>query len=265
MLVKTVDIGDKEMDYLHFGKEDGEKLVILPGLSLKSVMESAEAIVPAYNLLAKNYDIYLFGYIKEKPEGYTIDDTANDILTAFDELGIEKANIMGVSMGGMIGQSLAAKAPDRVSSLILCSTAMNIANSDLSVFSTWENLAKDKNAPALMEAFGVKVYTPSFFEQYKDQIIASAEGTTDQDFSNFLVSLNAIRNFEGHKDINKISCPVYVIGAGEDRVLNVQSSYELINALNCKYYIYEGYGHGVYDEAPDYLTHIDEFLKEIKK
>ena len=41
------------MDYLHFGKEGGEKLVVLPGLALRSVMVSAEAIVSAYEPLAK--------------------------------------------------------------------------------------------------------------------------------------------------------------------------------------------------------------------
>ncbi|MBP5744238.1 MAG: alpha/beta hydrolase [Oscillospiraceae bacterium] len=262
MLVKTATFGERKMDYLRFGNKDGEKFVILPGLALKSVMGSAEAIVRAYALLAENYDVYLFDHIWEEPEGYTIAGMAEDTLSAFDRLGLEKVHLMGVSMGGMVAQTIAVKAPERVSSLILCSTAMNTVRSDPAVFANWESLAEQKNAAALMAAFGETVYTPSFYAQYKDAIIASGEGTTDLDYHNFLVSLNAIRSFDLRDDVRKIICPVYVIGAGEDHVLGVQASADLIEALKCEYYIYEGCGHGVYDEAPDYLTHIDSFLKE---
>lgn len=262
MLVKTVVLGGREMDCLRFGKEVGEKFVILPGVSLKSVMGSSEAIVRAYALLAENYDVYLFDHIREEPEGYTISGMAEDTLSAFDRLGLRQVHLMGVSMGGMVAQTIAVKTPERVSSLILCSTAMNTAHSDPAVFANWEALAKQNNAAALMAAFGESVYTPSFYAQYKDVIIASGEGTTDLNYRNFLISLKAIKSFDIRNKVQKITCPVFVIGAGEDHVLGAQASADLIEALNCEYYIYEGYGHGVYDEAPDYLTHVDSFLKE---
>lgn len=262
MLVNAVALGCREMDCLRFGKEEGEKFVILPGVSLKSVMGSSEAIVQAYALLAENYDVYLFDHIREEPEGYTIAGMAEDTLSAFDRLGLRQVHLMGVSMGGMVAQTIAVKTPERVSSLILCSTAMNTAHSDPAVFANWEALAEQKNAAALMAAFGESVYTPSFFAQYKDVIIASGEGTTDLDYRNFLISLKAIKSFDIRNEVQKITCPVFVIGAGEDCVLGAQASADLIEALNCEYYIYEGYGHGVYDEAPDYLTHINSFLRE---
>ncbi|WP_089399592.1 alpha/beta fold hydrolase [Noviherbaspirillum humi] len=48
---------------------------------------------------------------------YTLDDMADDALGLLDALGIDKAHIIGVSMGGMIGQTIAVKAPQRVISL----------------------------------------------------------------------------------------------------------------------------------------------------
>lgn len=260
-LIKTVTMGEEKMDYLRFGKEDGEAFVILPGLALKSVMGSAEGIVSAYALLAKDYDVYLFDHIREEPDGYTISKMAEDTLAAFDRLGLRHVHLMGVSMGGMVAQSIALQAPERVSSLILCSTAMNTAHSDPAVFANWESLAKERNNPALMAAFGESVYTPSFYAQYRDVILAAGEGATERDYRNFLISLEAIRRFDVADAVQKIACPVYVLGAGEDRVLGKQAAADLVDALNCRYYIYEGYGHGVYDEAPDYLTRIASFLK----
>lgn len=258
--VQTITIGEKQMDYLRFGKEDGEKFVILPGLALKSVMGSAEGIISAYSLLAENYDVYLFDHVREEPDGYTIADMADDTLKAFDQIGLERIHLMGVSMGGMVAQTIAIKAPDRVQSLFLCSTAMNTAHCDPAVFENWKTLAEQKNVSALMESFGENVYSPSFYARYKDYIIASGEGVTDLDYRNFLISLEAVKRFDVKDEISKINCPVFVIGAGEDRILGTQSSYDLADALNCECYIYEGYGHGVYDEAPDYLSRIASYL-----
>ena len=79
-LVKSVDLNGKTMEYINFGNQEGNVLVILPGLSLKSVMGSAEAIVGAYSLLSADHEIYLFDHIKQEPEGYTIEDMADFLL-----------------------------------------------------------------------------------------------------------------------------------------------------------------------------------------
>ncbi|MCR5782272.1 MAG: alpha/beta hydrolase [Clostridia bacterium] len=252
------------MEFLHFGNRDGEKFVILPGLALKSVLGSAGAIVSAYSLIAENYDVYLFDHIPEEPEGYDIAGMVEDTLAAFGREDIDRAHLMGVSMGGMVAQTIALKAPERVASLILCSTAADTSRADPAVFEKWKTLAEERNVPALMDAFGESVYTPTFYGQYRENIIASGDGATEQDFRNFLISLDAVTRFDVHKEAGDISCPVFVLGAGDDRVLGRQAAYDLIKALDCPYYIYEGYGHGVYDEAPDYLSHIESFLKGLK-
>ena len=55
----------------------------------------------------------------DKPkEGYHIDDMAEDIVEVLDFLGIEKAHVVGSSLGAEVGLSLAANHPDKVRSLV---------------------------------------------------------------------------------------------------------------------------------------------------
>jgi len=248
------------MKSLRFGTPDGEKLVILPGLSLKSVLASADAIRAAYAAAAAVYDITLFDPIENEPEGYRIEDMAADTLAAMNRLGLRRVSLMGVSMGGMVAQALALQAPERVSSLVLCSTAMRITEQARTVFSEWRALAASQNAAALAESFGSTVYSPAFYAQYREPILASCCGATERDFHNFAISVEAMQRFDVSDRVGHISCPAFVIGAGEDRVFGVDASRALADALHCPLRIYEGFGHAVYDEAPGYLDCVLSFL-----
>lgn len=58
------------------------------------------------------------------PSGrYTMSDLAGDIRSTLDRVGIERANVVGVSIGGMIALQLAIESPDRVQRLVLCATS----------------------------------------------------------------------------------------------------------------------------------------------
>lgn len=62
------------------------------------------------------------GRTGRSPEPYTIKTMADDVIGLLDHLVIDSANILGLSMGGMIAQEIAISYPLRVKKLILCST-----------------------------------------------------------------------------------------------------------------------------------------------
>src|SRR6266404_3141054 len=53
----------------------------------------------------------------------SVPELAADVLSLVDSLGIDRFHFCGISVGGMIGMSLARKAPERLEKLVLCSTA----------------------------------------------------------------------------------------------------------------------------------------------
>lgn len=70
------------------------------------------------------FDLRGHGLTELSAAPYTIEDLADDALAVLDACGITVAHVGGVSIGGMIAQAIAARAPARVASLILCDTAL---------------------------------------------------------------------------------------------------------------------------------------------
>ena len=70
------------------------------------------------------FDVRGHGLSELSPAPYTLDDLADDALAVLDACGIAVAHVGGVSIGGMVAQAVAARAPARVASLVLCDTAL---------------------------------------------------------------------------------------------------------------------------------------------
>ena len=118
MTIETVKTDTFTMDYLCFG-HGRDPLVILPGLSVQSVMGLGDLIAEAYQTLTEDYTVYLFDRRKDLPAVYPIREMARDTAEAIRSLGLSKVALFGASQGGMIAMALAAEHPELVSKLVL--------------------------------------------------------------------------------------------------------------------------------------------------
>ena len=108
------------------GPTDGPALVFIN--SLGSDFRIWQEVVPAF---ADRFRVVLYdkrghGLSDAPPAPYTIDEHADDLLGLLDHLGIERFSLVGLSVGGMIAQRMAVRAPERVQALTLCCTAAKI-------------------------------------------------------------------------------------------------------------------------------------------
>ncbi|MBM3540412.1 MAG: alpha/beta hydrolase [Alphaproteobacteria bacterium] len=116
-------VGRIDLAYDLTGPEDGEVVLVVSGLidtlqhwPAGMVWRLAEA---GYRTL--RYDTRDCGqstWLSGTGLVYTLDDLADDALDLLDALGIARAHVIGFSMGGCVAQIMAAKAPDRVASLV---------------------------------------------------------------------------------------------------------------------------------------------------
>jgi len=253
------------MDFCKFGRGKGT-IVIIPGLSVQSVMPAAEDIAKAYDILTDDYTLYVFDRRKDQVETYSIADMARDTASAMKSLGLEKASVFGASQGGMIAMSMAIMYPHLVEKLVLASTSSSVNKKGFRTVNNWIDLAKAGDAEALYHAFGKAIYPETVYNQSKDLLSQAASTVTKQDLDHFIVMAQAIDGFDITADLYKITCPVMIIGSSDDAVLGSEASKiirdNLKNSSDCELFMYDGYGHAVYDLAPDFHKRVYNFLKK---
>lgn len=258
--MKTVIADGMEMDYITFGS--GEKnFVIIPGLSIHSVMGLEDMIADAYKDFAKDYTVYLFDRAKNFGAGYTIREMAADTAKAMKALGIENAYVFGASQGGMIAMYLAIDHPELVRKMILGSTLAKPNETFIQTAGEWNRLAEEKDETALVGSFVDRVFSEETLKVYREALVKMNMGITEEEFHRLAILTEACRNFNCYDELGKIKCETLVIGSRGDRVVSPAGSEEIAQALSCEIYMYEdNYGHAVYDEAPDYRQRCLEFF-----
>jgi pimeloyl-ACP methyl ester carboxylesterase len=105
------------------GPESGMPVIFGHSLLLDRRIFAPQVAELARDFRCINIDFRGHGQSAPPPRGFGIRDQANDYLAVLDRLGIERAAVVGLSMGGMAAMHLAVAHPERVSGLALLSTS----------------------------------------------------------------------------------------------------------------------------------------------
>ena len=251
------------MNYFRFG-QGAQTLVILPGLSVQSVMGFADAAAESYRILADDYTVFVLDRRNELPDAYSVPEMARDTAAALRALGLSRVDLFGASQGGMIAMTLAIAHPELVRKLVLGSTAARMEDARFRTVEEWIRLARAGRSEELYLAFGEAVYPRSVFDASRELLSRAAKTVTDEELRRFVVLAEGMRHFDVVADLEKIACPVLVLGSADDRVLGTGASVQLAERLSRRgaavLHLYDGYGHAAYDTAPDYKERILRFL-----
>jgi len=260
----TIPFGETTMEYIRFGT--GKKtLIMLPGLGdgLRSMKGTALPMALMYRCLTKDYTVYAFSRLNHLPEGYTTRDMAKDQVKAMDALGIEKADYLGVSMGGMIAQHLAADHPERVGRLVLVVTAAQPNPVLTASVEEWICQAEAGDHTALMDSNVRKIYSQDYYRKNKWLVPIMGKLTRPKSYGRFFVQARACLTHDSVDRLQGIFSPTLVMGGGQDQTLGVEASKEIAGAIpDAQLKIYEQWGHGLYEEEKNFLPDILAFLEQ---
>ncbi len=81
-------------------------------------------------------------------------------------------------------------------------------------------------------------------------------------FERFRIQTLSCVTHDTYDLLDRIACPTLVIGGKEDRIVTGEASVEMAGRIaDCKLYMYDGLGHGLYEEAPDFLGRVSDFCR----
>ena len=117
-MVEELLLKNNKMKYFKFGS-GSKTMVMVPGLSVKSVCDYENNIISDYKIFNDEFTIYCFDRVDKPVEGYTINDLANDLLEAITLLNLKDIYLFGASQGGMISFTLTINHPNLFKKLVV--------------------------------------------------------------------------------------------------------------------------------------------------
>jgi 3-oxoadipate enol-lactonase len=150
------------------------------------------------------------------PDGpYSLADLGTDLIDLMDSLGLERASICGLSLGGLVAMWTAAHAPDRIDRLVVaCSSARP---ADPAKWSSRATLARTAGVPAVIAQSSLGWFTPEFAHAHADVLerLRAAAGRTPSE--GYAGCCDALRTADVIDDLPSIAAPTLVIAGERDR------------------------------------------------
>lgn len=257
----SVTVGNGIIDYAVFGKGT-QPLVIIPGLSLRDVKGAGAGLAWMYRLFAKDYRVYVIDKNSGIPEGCTIGDLAKDTANTMNALGIADADILGVSLGGMIAQELAIEYPELVKKLVLGVTTSRTNDTMHTVVGRWISLAENGDFGGIVNDMLSVMYSANYVRRYGWMFPILAKFAVPKNKVRFIRLAKACLTCDTYPRLDKITCPTLILGGAEDKIVTAEASLEIAEKTGCEIHLYDGLGHSAYEEAPDFNNRIYDFLKK---
>ncbi|MDO6965579.1 3-oxoadipate enol-lactonase [Rhizobium alvei] len=193
---------------------------------------------------------------------YTIEDHADDLIALMAHVGIRKANICGLSVGGLITQGVYKKRPDLVEKIILCDTAHKIGTPDM-----WngriEAIAANGIEP-MADAVLERWFTRDFRDKRAIDLVGYRNMLIRQPVAGYNGTCAAIRDADFTDLVRSIKVPTLCIVGDQDGSTPpdlVRSTSELIP--DAEFEIIEGCGHIPCVEQPEALAELlTDFISE---
>lgn len=258
----TLYLAQDTMHYIRFGC--GKKtLIMLPGLGdgLTTVKGTALPMAVMYRAFSKDYTVYMLSRRNYLPQGYATRDMACDLKDAMDALDIVQADLVGVSMGGMIAQHFAADYPQRVGRLVLVVTCSRSNPTLAESVSEWIDCARRGDHAALMDSNVRHMYSEAYYRKNRWLVPVMGRLTKPESYERFFIQAAACLNHDAFAHLAEIAAPTLVIGGEQDHVLGAEPSRELAAAIpGAQLRMYAEWGHGLYEEARDFNQTVLEFL-----
>ena len=189
---------------------------IVLGHSLGATLASWDPQVAALaqRLRVVRYDVRGHGRSPVQPGPCEMADLGNDLLALLDGLGIERAHLLGLSLGGMSSMWLAARHPERVGRLIVCATSALLGPPEF-----WAGRAAAVRAggcASIADAVVARWFTPGFRQRHPEVVADMRAMIASTPAEGYAVLCGAIGRMDLQGDLGAIRAPTLAIAGADD-------------------------------------------------
>lgn len=225
--METLRVGDIDIGYCWDGVPDGPVVMMAHamGTSHRIWDPQVPALADRYRLL--RYDWRGHGATSAPPGPYTLDQFVADAVGVMDALGQERVHWVGISTGGMIGQGLGIRHPDRIASLTLCNTTSQADAWYRDWVAERQAVVRDGGMAPVWEMTKRLWFTDPFVDAEGPAFHAVREVFVRTPVAGYLGGTSAVARLAYRDGLSRIAAPTRIIAAGADPVTPVERSEEI--------------------------------------
>jgi 3-oxoadipate enol-lactonase len=250
----SVDAGGTELHYVRAGS--GEPMLLIQGMSATHLTWGRDFLAP----LEESFECVVFdnrgvGLSGRAELPFEIADLAADTAALLDALEIERAHVVGISMGGMIAQELALGHPDRIRTVTLGATYCGGPEGSLMGPEELELLgaamASGERERVLRAMWEINL-SPTFREDEAHFAAFCAMGEAlPAPRPVVMQQMRACAAHDTSARLGEVSAPVQVIHGTADRLLRVSNGVQIASLLSVEPQLLEDVGHMFWWEQPE--------------
>ena len=203
-----------ELNYELEGPEDAPVVAFTGSLGTDITMWRPQTDRLRERFRTLRYEIRGHGASAVPSGPYSMDELGSDLVALLDRLGIERAFLCGLSIGGMISMWTAAQAPERIERLVLCCTSARLGPPE-----SWHERAATVRASgveAVSDAVLGRWFTPAFREAHPEVIEDMRGQLNATPREGYAGCCEAIAAMDLTGDLPSITAPTLVLAGEHD-------------------------------------------------
>lgn len=233
---------------------EGPPVILIGGLGSQAESWAKQVSIYSRHLRVIVFDNRGAGRSDKPDIPYTTELMADDTASLLDALGIESAHVVGKSMGGMIGQWVAIKYPERVRKLVLGCTSASRDDVGNEILRMGREIATKIGMRAVWLNALFLGYTRGYIEKNLGSIKETL-ATVPEDKETLTGYIRQSIACEGHDTrdlVGRIKAPTLVMLGDRDMIASPRRSRELAELIpGARLRVFEGVGHGFWRERQE--------------
>ncbi|MGP0041762.1 MAG: alpha/beta fold hydrolase [Rhodomicrobium sp.] len=260
-----IKVNDITINYERQG--EGEPLVLIPYLAADNACYAFQVADYAKHFTCISVDPRGAGETDKPESPYSTQLFADDIAAFMHAIGVERAHVMGLSLGAATGLWLAAKYPERVKTLSLHSCWTKTDPFLKTVVEGWQTIAKGLGSVTEMIIQGIFpwCFTPELYAakpDYIDQLAAFVRSRPPQPLDAFIRQSNAVIAHDALAQLAHIRAPAQITFGRHDLVTSTRFARAMKDAIEgSELVVFETCAHApIYENVSEFNEKTLSFL-----